>query len=52
MNEKLRSHNAIDSEIEREIIALKRRRRDEKKERLSKMNGLQDRCDDRIEKME
>ena len=51
MNEKLRSHNAIDSEIEREIIALKRRRRDEKKEILSKMNGLQDRCDDRIEKI-
>ena len=51
MNEKLRSHNAIDSEIEREIIALKRRRRDEKKEILSKMNGLQDRCDDRIKKI-
>ena len=52
MNEKLRSHHATDSEIEREIIALKRRRKDENKEILSKINGLQDRCDDRMEKIE
>ena len=33
-NEKLRSHHATDSEIKREIIALKRRRKDEKKENI------------------
>ena len=36
MNEKLRGHHAIDSEIEREIIALKRRRKDEKKKDYQK----------------
>ena len=51
MNEKLRSHHATDSEIKWEIIALKWRRKDEKKERISKMNGLRDRCYDRMEKI-
>ena len=36
MNEKLRGHHAIDSEIEKEIIALKRRRKDEKKKDYQK----------------
>ena len=51
MNELLRSHHAVDSEKGREIIALKRRKRNEKKVRLSKISGLQNRCDDRIEKI-
>ena len=36
INERLRSHNDIDSEIEREIIELKRQRRDEKKKEYQK----------------
>ena len=36
INERLRSHHAIDSEMEREIIELKRQRRDEKKKEYQK----------------